>query len=93
MKLTKHQLAETSGIRVETLDLWIEQEWVVPGATAGATPFADVDVARVRLILELQSDFGANDAGITLILHLMDQLHGTRQALARIRTEMQRPHD
>lgn len=93
MRMTKHQLAATSGIKVETLELWIEQEWLVPGTTSAGMRFADVDVARVRLIQELQNDLGANDEGIAVILHLMDQLHGLRRALARMKNEMQRPSD
>lgn len=93
MRMTKHQLATTSGIKVETLELWIEQEWLVPGATSAGMRFTDVDVARVRLIQELQNDLGANDEGIAVILHLMDQLHGLRRALARMKNEMQRPSD
>lgn len=93
MRMTKHQLATSSGIEVQTLDFWIEQEWLVPGATAAGMRFSDADVARARLIHELKNDLGANDEGIGVILHLMDQLHGMRRALARMRDEMQRPSD
>ena len=93
MRMTKHQLATTSGIKVETLELWIEQEWLVPGTPSAGMRFTDVDVARARLIQELKDDLGANDEGIAVILHLMDQLHGLRRALARMKNEMQRPSD
>lgn len=93
MRMTMHQLARTSGIKVETLEFWIEQEWLVPGTTSTGTRFTDVDVARVRLIQQLKNDLGANDEGIAVILHLMDQLHGMRRALAHMRNEMQRPSD
>lgn len=93
MRMTKHQLAKTSGIKVKTLEFWIEQEWLVPETTSSGTGFTDVDVARVRLIRELKNDLGANDEGIAVILHLMDQLHGMRRVLARMKDEMQRPSD
>lgn len=93
MRMTRHELAATSGIRIETLDLWVEQEWLVPASGSEEARFSDVDAARIRLILELQNDFGANDAGIDVILHLMDQLHGMRQAFESLRAEMQRPPD
>ena len=89
MRMTKHQLATSSGIEVSTLEFWIEQEWLVPGTAAKGARFTDIDIARVRLILELKNDLGANDQGIGMILHLMDQLHGMRQTLARMRDEMQ----
>lgn len=91
MNMTKHQLAKTSGIQVETLELWIEHAWLFPGTTSAGMRFTDVDIARVRLIQELKNDLGANDEGIGVILHLMDQLHGMRRAFARMRDEMQRP--
>lgn len=93
MKMTKQQLATSSGIRIETLEMWIEQEWLVPGGKSSSARFSDIDAARVRLILELKNDIGANDEGIGVILHLMDQLHGMRRALARMRDDMQRPAD
>ncbi|WP_342633567.1 chaperone modulator CbpM [Mesorhizobium denitrificans] len=93
MRMSKHQLAKSAGIRSETLDVWITQEWLVPDPTSGAAQFTDIDAARVRLILELKNDLGANDEGIAVILHLMDQLHGMRRALARMKEEMQRPPD
>lgn len=93
MRMSKQQLAKASGIRTETLDVWIAQEWLVPDPTSEAARFTDIDAARIRLILELQNDLGANDEGIAVILHLMDQLHGMRRALARMQKEMQRPPD
>ena len=36
----------------------------------------------------MQSGIGANDAGIDVILHLMDQLHGMRRVLAELRREL-----
>ena len=35
-----------------------------------------------RLIHDLQHDLGVNREGIGIILNLLDQLHGLRQALA-----------
>jgi chaperone modulatory protein CbpM len=40
--------------------------------------FSDTDLARARLIQDLRQDFGVNDEGIAIILHLLDQLHGLR---------------
>ncbi len=86
MTLSKQQFLTTSGLRVHTLELWLEQQWLIPVETTddGAT-FSDVDVARARLILNLKDDFGINDEGIDVILHLLDQLHGARQAMAVLR--------
>jgi chaperone modulatory protein CbpM len=51
--------------------------------------FSDIDVARARLIQDLKSDFGVNDEGVDVVLHLMDQLHGLRRALAQLHMEIQ----
>ena len=88
MAMNKQEFLETSGLRVQVLELWIEQEWLIPETSASGPRFSEIDVARARLITELQSEIGANDAGIDVILHLMDQLHGMRRALMELRREM-----
>jgi chaperone modulatory protein CbpM len=93
MAMSKDEFLRTSGLKVRVLELWIEQEWLLPERTPSGLSFSEIDVARARLIGELQSGIGANEAGIDVILHLMDQLHGMRRALAELRREMQRPKD
>ncbi|WP_411034851.1 chaperone modulator CbpM [Shinella sp. BYT-45] len=88
MTMSKEQFLESSGLKVQVLELWIEQEWLIPERTPSGIRFKEIDIARARLIRELQSEIGANDAGIDVILHLMDQLHGMRQAFAQLRREM-----
>jgi chaperone modulatory protein CbpM len=91
MVMTREEFLKTSGLQVTVLELWIEQEWLVPEKTPSGLCFREIDVARARLIGELQSGIGANDAGIDVILHLMDQLHGMRRALDELRREMGKP--
>jgi chaperone modulatory protein CbpM len=88
MKMTKQEFLASSGIHVRTLDLWIEQEWLAPEQTPEGTRFSDIDVARARFIRDLRDDIGANDEGIDVILHLLDQLHGLRRTLAELRDDM-----
>jgi chaperone modulatory protein CbpM len=52
----------------------VEAEWVHP-ADPLRRALDETDMARLRLILDLKSIFGANDESIPLILHLLDQLH------------------
>ena len=40
-----------------------------------------VDLARAQLICDLQDDLGVNDEGVEVILDLLDQLYGLRQAV------------
>ena len=76
--MNKQEFLTYSGLQVQTLDLWLEQRWLIPEETSIGIQFSDIDVARARLIHDLKSDLGANDEGIDVILHLMDQLHGLR---------------
>lgn len=89
--MNKQDFAVSSGIEVRTLEVWIEREWLAPHSDALDAQFSEVDVARARLILELKQQFGANDEGIDIILHLMDQLHGMRGLMARLRLELDAP--
>ena len=47
-----------------------------------------MDVARARLIGNLQTDLGVNDEGVDIILHLLDQLHGLRRALNQMHKDL-----
>ncbi len=93
MRMTRQEFLTSSGLQVETLELWLEQEWLLPEETAAGIQFSDIDMARARFIQELKNDIGANDEGIGVILHLVDQLHGMRRAIARLRKEMQEASD
>lgn len=85
MRMTKRDFLTSSGLKVETLEFWLEQEWLLPERTRTGIRFSEVDVARARLIHELKNDLGANDEGIDVILHLMDQMHGMRRVLNLLR--------
>lgn len=52
----------------------VRAQWVIP-VEPEASQFDDEDIARLRLIFELQRDFGVNDEAIPIILHLLDQLY------------------
>lgn len=86
--MNKQEFLSFSGMQVQTLDFWLEQRWLIPEETTDGIAFSSVDVARAHLILDLKNDLGANDEGIDIILHLMDQLHGLRQALAQLQKDI-----
>ncbi|RJG41828.1 chaperone modulator CbpM [Mesorhizobium sp. DCY119] len=87
--MNKKEFLTSSGLQVQTLEIWLEQRWLIPQKTSAGIQFSDIDVARARLIQELKNDLGANDEGIDVILHLMDQLHGMRRALKQLRKDLQ----
>ena len=42
----------------ETLEVWIQEEWLIPGQSAGELTFSDADIARAQLIRDLKNRFG-----------------------------------
>lgn len=79
-----------SGIQRESFQRWIENEWIVPAQTTLRVELTTIDAARALLVRELVDDMGVNDAGVDVALHLLDQLHGLRQALAALRAELEK---
>jgi len=71
-------------IDVTVLDIWVEQGWLVPEARRDARHFRDADLARARLILDLTEQMGVNDAGVDVVMDLVDQLHGLRGTLRHL---------
>ena len=67
-----------------TLEAWVTEEWLIPGGSAEAPAFTDADIARAALIRDLTQDLAVNDAGIGVILSLIDQVHGLRRTLADV---------
>lgn len=65
-----------------TLEVWIVEEWLRPQRIEDDFAFTEADLARARLIRDLQQDLGVNHEGVGIILSLIDQVHGLRQALA-----------
>lgn len=89
--MNKQQFLTSTGLEVQTLEFWIEQQWLVPDETASEISFSDTDVARAHLIRDLKGDLGVNDEGIDVILHLVDQLHGLRRAFEQLHKDMATP--
>ena len=89
--MNKQQFLTSTGLQVQTLELWLEHQWLIPDQTSTEMTFSDVDIARAHLIRDLKSDFGVNDEGIDVILHLIDQLHGLRRAFQQLHSDMQIP--
>ena len=61
--MNKQQFLIDAGLEVQTLEFWIEQQWLVPEQSAHDVSFSDTDVARAHLIRDLKGDFGVNDEG------------------------------
>lgn len=82
MIISKQEFLERAQIDRKTLEVWIEEEWIVSSGTATELAFSEADLARAELIRDLMQDLGVNDQGVGVILNLLDQMHGLRRALA-----------
>ncbi len=72
------------------LRAWIAEEWVRPVHRGGEYLFAEIDVARLHLILDLmQLDVG--EGAVPVVLSLLDQLHDTRRQLRRVLQSVDAP--
>jgi chaperone modulatory protein CbpM len=85
MKISKEEFLSLSGVGHETLNAWIEDEWLIPSGSSVELSFSEIDIARAQLIRDLQLDFGVNDEGVGVILNLVDQLYGMRRTLMELR--------
>ncbi len=69
------------GLRRDDLERWIGNAWVRPDAQAGGYMFQEIDVARVRLILELRDEMEVDEHALPVVLALLDQLYDTRRRM------------
>ena len=80
--ITEGEFLERARLDRRTLAVWIEEEWLIPSRAADELAFTDMDLARAGLIHDLKDKMGVNDAGLGVVLHLLDQMHALRRALA-----------
>jgi chaperone modulatory protein CbpM len=77
------------GVDVETLQVWIAQDWVRPQRQAGEPVFEEIDIARVRLIVELRDELEVAEPAIPVVLSLLDQLHASRARMRALLAAME----
>lgn len=79
-----------------TLEEYIARQWLRPVSSEAGWHFEDIDITRLELICHLTQDIEVNDAGMDVVLSLLDQLYGIRahmqkltQAIAQQQPEVQ----
>jgi chaperone modulatory protein CbpM len=77
-------LREIGALDAAELTLWIDSGWVRPEGEPGAWLFREVDVARVRLIVEIRRDLAIDPDAVPVVLSLLDQLYGLRSELGAL---------
>ncbi len=74
-----------TGLHADELEHWIGNAWVRPQGQPGAYVFAEIDVARVRLIFTLRHELEVEEPTLPIVLSLLDQLHDTRRHMGLLR--------
>jgi len=76
-----------TALRPEDLEHWISEGYVRPDAAEGELVFQEIDVERVRLILDLREVMAVNEDALPVVLSLLDQLYALRRRLRRLGLE------
>jgi chaperone modulatory protein CbpM len=79
-------------LEYQVVETWITTGWLAPQREPELA-FTEVDLARAKLINELHNDLGVNDEGISVILHLLDQVHGLRGSMRLLVEELHRSRE
>jgi chaperone modulatory protein CbpM len=77
-------LREIGALDTAELTRWVESGWVRPEGEEGRWLFHAIDVARVRLIVEIRDELAIDDEAIPVVLSLLDQIYGVRRELAAL---------
>jgi chaperone modulatory protein CbpM len=80
--IDESEFMERAHVDRGTLEVWVREEWLIPSRAEAHIAFTEMDLARANLIHDLKVNMGVNDEGLGVILHLIDQMHGLRRALA-----------
>jgi chaperone modulatory protein CbpM len=77
-------VARVEGLTVARLRAFVAAECLAPAEREGRLAFAEADVARARLLVELARDFELDPEASAMVLSLVDQIHGLRRQLRRL---------
>lgn len=77
-------VVQVRGLDRAALERWIDAALVRPEGEPGEWRFRDIDVARVRLIVELRQEMRVEEPTLPLVLSLLDQLYDARRAMRRL---------
>ncbi|MBF0206521.1 MAG: hypothetical protein HQK53_06500 [Oligoflexia bacterium] len=77
------EAAREIGLSPDVIIRFISFRWIIP-IDYPLQILDEEDIARARLIWELQHEFGVNDESIPIILNLIDQLHTYKKELKKL---------
>lgn len=85
--------ARVRGLTEHRLLLWVDEGLVRPAVRDGGLVFAEIDVARLDLLVTLESELGVEPATVPVVVGLLDQVHGLRRALRTLGEAVARQPD
>ena len=91
MKSFDQLVAEIDGLTADVLRGWVDRGWVRAVARQAPPAFADIDVARVRMLCDFHLAMDIDEETLPVLLDLVDQVHGLRlqlRAVSRAVAEM-----
>ena len=74
-------VARVQGLTVARLRSFVAAECLAPAEREGRLVFGEADVARARLLEELVEDFDLDADAASVVVGLVDQIHGLRRQL------------
>lgn len=74
-------LASVDRVSVRRLRTWVRRGWIRPETEAEQWIYSEADVARVCLFCDLREDLRVDEEALSLIVPLIDQIHGLRREL------------
>lgn len=77
-------VARVNGLTVARLRAFVAAECIAPQEHDGRLAFAEADLARAQLLEELVDDFDLDADAASVIVSLVDQIHGLRRQLRRL---------
>jgi chaperone modulatory protein CbpM len=78
-----------AGVEPAQLQIWIDRAWLRPQRDGETWIFAEIDVARVRLIITLERELEIDAEAVPVVLSLLDQLHDARRELHTLHVAIQ----
>jgi len=89
MMTIEHVVLEVRDLAPADLERWIAAELVRPDGEKGRWRFREIDVARIRLILELRDVLEIDEPALPTVLSLLDQLYGLRRRMRALNEAME----
>ncbi len=80
---------EVRGLDPVDLERWIAARMIRPDGGPGEYRFAEIDVARIRLILELRDVMEITEPALPTVLSLLDQLYDLRRRMRALDAAME----